>query len=84
MSSTNSSQMCPTMNRLRKSAISHVVVEKLILQPARRTHGEDVFFRGTAARKSGRCRIGALPDLFKVRYHCPWYLLSSSVERWYV
>ena len=35
----------------------------------------------TAARKSGRSRIGAfLPDLFNVRYHCPWYLLNSSLE----
>ena len=43
------------------------------------------FLRETAARKSGRSRIGAfLPDLFKVRYHCPWYLLNSSVERLYV
>ena len=39
----------------------------------------------TAARKSGRSRIGAFwPDLFHVRYHCPWYLLNSSLERWYV
>ena len=43
------------------------------------------FLRETAARKSGRSRIGPfLPDLFKVRYHCPWYLLDSFVERWYV
>ena len=43
------------------------------------------FLKETAARKSGRSRIGAfLLDLFKVRYHCPWYLLNSSVERWYV
>ena len=43
------------------------------------------FLRETAARKSGRSRIGAfLPDLIKVRYHCPWYLLNSSLERWYV
>ena len=43
------------------------------------------FERETAARKSGRSRIGPfLPDLFKVRYHCPLYLLNSSVERWYV
>ena len=25
-----------------------------------------------------------LPDLFKVRYHCPWYLLFSSGVRRYV
>ena len=37
--------------------------------------------RETAARKSDRSRIGAfLPDLFTVRYHCPWCLLDSSVE----
>ena len=34
---------------------------------------------------SSKSRIGAsLPDLFKVRYQCPWYLLNSSVERWYM
>ena len=40
-------------------------------------------FRETAARKSGRSRIGPfLPDIFKVRYHCcPRYLLKTSVER---
>ena len=43
------------------------------------------FLMETAARKSGRSRTGAfLPDLLKVRYHCPWYLLNSSVDRWYV
>ena len=41
--------------------------------------------RETSARKSGRSRMGPfLPDFFKVRYHCPWYILNSSVERRYV
>ena len=31
------------MNRLRKSAIPNIVVEKLVLQPVRRTRGEDGF-----------------------------------------
>ena len=40
------------------------------------------FLIETAARKSGRNRIGPfLSDLFKVRYHCPWYLLCSSGVR---
>ena len=43
MSSTNSSQTCPTMNRLRKSAISTFAVEKLVLQLAHLTHGANGF-----------------------------------------
>ena len=40
------------------------------------------FLRETAARKSDRSRIGPfLPDMFKARYHCPWYLLTSCRER---
>ena len=40
------------------------------------------FLAETAARKSDRSFIGPfLPDLFKVRYHCPWYLLNSFGER---
>ena len=43
------------------------------------------FLIETAARKSDRSLTGPfVPDLFKVRYHCPWYLLNSSVETWYV
>ena len=43
------------------------------------------FFIETAARKSDRSFIGPfLPDLFKVRYHCPWYLFFSSGVRRYV
>ena len=43
MSPTNSSQTSPTRNRMRKSAISYIVLEKLVLQPVRQTHGEDGF-----------------------------------------
>ena len=43
------------------------------------------FLIETAARKSDRSLMGTfLLDLFKVRYHCPWYLLYSSGVRWYV
>ena len=45
------------------------------------------FLRETAARKSDRSRTGPfLPDLFKVRYHCPWYLFKflCREERWHV
>ena len=43
MSSTNSIQTCPTMNRLRKDAISFAVVKKLVLQLAHLTCGGDGF-----------------------------------------
>ena len=40
------------------------------------------FLSETAAQKSDRSRIGAFfPDLVNVRYHCPWYLASSSLDR---
>ena len=42
MSSTNF-WTCPTRNRLRKSAISHIVLEKLVLQFPHLTHDEDGF-----------------------------------------
>ena len=39
------------------------------------------FLRETAARKSDRSFIGPfLRDLFKVRYHCPWYLLFPQSD----
>ena len=70
MSSTNF-WTCPTKRRLRKSAISCIVVEILVLQFPHLIHDEDGFWeRERAARKSGRSCIGAfLPDLFNVRYH---------------
>ena len=45
MSST-SFWTCSSMSRLRKSAISWIAVEKLVLQPVRQTHGEDGFWEG--------------------------------------
>ena len=40
------------------------------------------FLIETAARKSDRSFTGPfLPDLFKVRYHCPWFLFFSSGVR---
>ena len=44
MSSTNSSQTCPTMNRLRKSAISYIAVEILVLKFPHLIHDEDGFW----------------------------------------
>ena len=41
MSSTNSIQTCPTMKRLKKDAISNIVVEKWVLQLVRLTRGGD-------------------------------------------
>ena len=43
MSSTNSSRTCPTMNLLRKSVISDIAVEILVLQFPHLTHDEDGF-----------------------------------------
>ena len=72
---------CPSKNRLRKSAISCIAAEILVLQFHHLIHDEDGFLRETAAPKSCRSRVGAfLPDLFNLRYHCPWYLLSFSLE----
>ena len=73
------------MNRLKKSATSDIVEEEWVLQLLRLIHDGDGFLIETAARKSDRSCIGAfLPDLFNVKYHCLWYLLSSSLERRYV
>ena len=91
MSSTNF-WTCPTRNRLRKSTISCIalyccgVIDSAIPSPDSRWRRFFFFWeRETAARKSGRSRIGAfLPDLFNVRYHCFWYFLNSSLEGWYV
>ena len=68
MSSTNF-WTCPTRNHLRKSAISGIVVEILVLQFLHPIHDGEGFLSETAARKSDRSRIGAfLPDLFNVRF----------------
>ena len=43
------------------------------------------FLIETAAQKSDRSFTGSfLPALFKVRYHCPWYLFFPSGVRRYV
>ena len=82
MSSTNSSQTCRTKNRLRKSAISYIVLVKLVLQPVARLTVKTVF-EGDCSSKiwsKSPWRV-FLPDIYKVRHNCPWYLLNSSVER---
>ena len=62
---------------LKRDAIFCIVLEKKALQFVRLTRGLFDSFMETAARKSDRNFIGPfLPDLFKVRYHCPWYLLE--------
>ena len=68
--------------RLKRDAIYCIVLEKWALHFVRLTRDVD---EETAARKSDRSFIGPLlSDVFKVRYHCPWYLLFSSGVRRYV
>ena len=75
----------PTKSRLTRSAISCIAVEILVVQFLHLIHDGDFFLSESAARKPDRSRIGAfLPNLFNVRYHCPWNLLNSSLERQYV
>ena len=65
---------------LKRDAIYCIVLESFALQLVRLTRGVDDFSqRPTAARKLDRSFTGPfLPDLFRVRYHCPWYLFFSS------
>ena len=43
-----------------------------------------VFERDCSSRIGSKSHRPIFAWLFKVRYHYPWYLSSSSVERWYV
>ena len=70
---------------LKKNAISCIVLEKMgssTFSPDSRCRR---FLMETAARKSNRSFISRFsPYLFKLRYHCPGYLLCSSGEKRYV
>ena len=70
---------------LKKDAISCIVLKKM----GSSTFSPDSRYRRflieTAARKSDRSFISRFsPYLFKLRYHCPGYLLCSSGEKRYV
>ena len=82
---SNSIQTCPDTMCLKMNAIVVVDLNGGALQLVLLVRGVDDFFVLTAALKSDRSFIGPfLPALFKVRYHCPWYLFFSSGVRRYV
>ena len=70
------------MMRLKMNATVFVDLDGDALQLVLLIRGVRRFFIETAALKSDRSFIGQfLPALFRVRYHCPWYLFFSSGVR---
>ena len=79
---SNSMQTCPTTMCMKMNTIVNVDLDGDAFQLGSPDSWCKRFFIKTAARKSDRSFIGPfLLALFKVRYHCPWYLFFSSGVR---
>ena len=79
---SNSMQTCPTTMCLKMNAIVFVDLDGDALQLVLLIRGGDDF--SSRQRLENQIEVSQahfLPALFRVRYHCPWYLFFSSGVR---